>query len=374
MKLKFALFTLSFAMVMAGCKKDKPYECTGEIGVLCNVAGIAGSPGGGGNDGKALEATLYWPQDVFYNNGIIYITDWNNHCVRKIDDAGVITRFIGSGFLGDGTSGQAAAINLNHPTDLCLDPQGNFILSSWHNWKFKKIDKTTLEVSVLAGTSQGFSGDGGPATAAQFNLPSCGLFDANGDLIVCDQANQRIRKIEMATGTVITIAGSTKGFADGNGTSAQFALPAGSDASPGGKIALSNDKSVLYIADTENNRIRQLDLGTMEVTTIAGTGVAGFSGEGSNALSAQLNAPTDVAVAADGAIYIADAKNHCVRKLVGGLISTVAGKPGQSGASDDGTVALEAKLNTPSGIFITPDYTLFIADTYNHQVKKVVLQ
>ena len=168
------------------------------------------------------------------------------------------------------------------------------------------------------------------------------------------------------------VGSSVKGFADGNGSAAHFSMPVGTNAVPGGKIAISNDKQTLYCADTENNRIRKIDLATGDVTTIAGLGTAGFSGDGSAATSAELNYPTDVAVGPDNSIYIADSKNHCIRKInPAGNISTVAGTPGVLGYSPNSTVAKSAKLYNPSGVYVSPDNTLFIADTYNHQIKKV---
>ncbi len=368
----FVMLSLSF--IIAGCSNDED-KVTNPVphgdGILNNVAGIAEESGGGGNSGTALAAHLYWPQDVTVSStGEVYILDWNNHCVRKIETNGTVSRFIGSGHLGDDSSGPYNTIDLNHPTGLTISPSGDFWLAAWHNWKVKKIDRTTLETSAPIGTSQGFLGDGGPANQAKLDLPSSVVFDPAGNMYISDQANQRVRKVDTQM-IITTFAGGTKGYADGIGEAAHFSFPKGSDAVPGGKIAISDPGDIIYVADTENHRIRRIDLATAEVTTIAGIGTAGWSGDNGPALSAKLNYPTDVAVGPEHSIYVADSRNHVIRKIDPfGIITTIAGT-GEPGYSPDGTPAKSAKLNLPSGVFATDDGTLYIADTFNHQVKKV---
>ncbi|MCH8294934.1 hypothetical protein IH992_27940 [Candidatus Poribacteria bacterium] len=372
--LTLIFMTLSLSFIISGCGDDSDKVTTpvphGD-GILYNVAGIATEPGGGGNGGPALAAYLYWPQDITASpTGEIYILDWNNHCARLVETNGTISRIIGSGRLGDDSSGPGDTIDLNHPTGLTIGPSGDFWLAAWHNWKVKRIDRTTWEVSAPIGTSQGFAGDGGPANQAKLDLPSSVVFDPAGNIYISDQGNQRIRKVDTQM-IITTFAGGAKGYADGVGEDAQFSFPKGSDAGPGGKIALSPHEDFLYVADTENHRIRKIDLATAEVTTVAGTGTAGWSGDNGPALSAQLNYPTDVAVAEDHSIYVADSKNHVIRRIDPfGIITTVAGT-GEPGFSPDGTPAKSAKLNLPSGVLFTDDGTLYIADTLNHQVKKV---
>lgn len=372
------LSIITLLVCTISCKKDLPGDpiaetCSGGDGILCTVAGRTGEAGGGGNGGAAVDAKLYWVTDLTIDqSGNLYLVDFNNHCVRKIGTNGIITNFMGSGYLGDDATGHALNVNLNHPTEFHIDANGDYWLVAWHNWKLKKISASDLSVSSPVGTSQGFGGDGGPASLAKLNLPSSMVFTANGDIIMCDQANQRIRKVDINTMTINTIAGSSKGYADGVGTAAQFSLPEGSNAEPGGKIALSHDGQWLYIADTENHRIRKMNMTTFEVTTIAGTGVAGHSGDGGSALQASLNYPIDIAVANDNTIYIADTKNHCVRRISpDGIINTVAGIPTQAGKSTDGKPATSSQLNHPRGLCLTADNVLYIADTYNNRVVKV---
>lgn len=375
MKNKFNLVLIVLAgsfLIISGCKKETDDTTCGSNGILCNVVGVAGQSGGGGNGGIATEAFTYWPMDVTEDtDGNMIIIDFNNHCARKIDGNGIIDIIIGSGILGDDPSGQALEINLNHPTGLTIGPDGQYWLSAWHNWKIKHIDCLSGTVTSPIGTSQGLFGDGGPADQAKLDLPSCIVFDGQGNAYVTDQANQRIRKVD-PNNIITAFVGGDEGFADGVGAFAQFSLPRGSNASPGGKIDISNDKSSwLVMADTKNNRVRRIDLATGEVTTIAGTGNENFSGDGGPAVDAELYWPTDVAVGPNNVIYVADSKNHRVRKIdTDGTITTVAGT-GIAGYSDDGTKATEAMLNTPNGVFVSSAGVLYISDTYNHQVKRV---
>lgn len=371
----FYVLVLGLLSLSLGCKSDTstgPGQAAEKDGYLYTVAGVAGEAGGSGNGGPAVKALLYWPQDIITNNaGEIYIVDWNNHCVRKIAVDGTISRAIGSGNLGDERTGPADEINLNHPTSLTIGPQGNFWLSAWHNWTIKLIDTKTWMVSTPIGTVQGLAGDGGPASQARLDLPSSLVFDPAGNMYLSDQGNQRIRKVDSQM-VITTLAGSDKGFADGIGEDAKFSFPRGSDASPGGKIAISDHGDEIYVADTENHRIRKIHLATRQVTTIAGTGEAGYSGDGGPALSATLNYPTDLVFTEDHEIFIADSRNHVIRKIDAfGNISTVVGT-GIAGTSPDGTLAKSAMLNLPFGVYFDDaNNTLYVADTFNHQVKRV---
>ncbi len=374
---------LSLFFVIAGCDSaaldaqpdpEPTSTACGGNGVLCNVSGTAGELGGGGNDGPALSAFHYWPMDVTLAAGeIIYVVDWNNHCVRKIDSNGIISRLIGSGNLGDTYDRPASDINLNHPTGLTIGPDGMFYLAAWHNWKVKVIDPQTMYTTAPYGTIQGFAGDGGPVSQAKFDLPSSVVFGPDGRMYIADQGNQRVRVVD-DQGIVTTIAGSDAGFADGVGEAAMFDLPKGPDAGPGGRIALNVDGTALYLADTNNHRIRMIDLATYQVTTVAGTGTAGYAGDGGAATAAMLYYPRDIAVSHDNEVYVADSENNVIRKIAAdGTISTVVGT-GEAGFSPDATPALQARLNKPMGVaFDEASHTLFIADTFNQQVKKVEL-
>jgi hypothetical protein len=362
-------------MGSADIPQDTLPQDQNEEGVLFTAAGIAGEPGNGGNDGNAVEAHLTFPRDVTVGlHGELYIVDCSNHCIRLVETDGIITRYIGSGNPGDDVSGPAGTADFDEPSGLTIGPDGDYWIASWNNWKLKRVSLLTMEVSIPAGTTAGFSGDGGQASLAQLNLPSSIVFDDDGNIYVSDQANQRIRKIDTSM-TISTFAGTgAKGYQDGAGDQALFSFPDGAGAVPAGRIAWAHHPDGLLVADTENHRVRYIVLETREVFTIAGTGQAGYSGEGGAATSALLNYPTDVLMTEDHEIFIADSRNHVIRKVNAvGQISTVAGN-GIPGWSPDGTAATSARLNNPSGIsFHEPSRTLYIADTDNHQVRKVKL-
>jgi len=369
-----AILLAAFAFV--GCNANGSSESEpDQEGVLYNVAGIAGTPGSDGDGGNALSAHLAYPQDVTVNSaGEVFIVDAQNNCIRLVQSNGTITRYIGSGNRGDGSSGKADQVDLDNPASITIGPTGDIWVASWKNCKIKLVNEVTSYLSVLIGTTQGFSGDGGPAAQAQLNLPSSVVFDESGNMYISDQVNQRIRKVDAGM-IITTFAGSGEsGHLDALGDSAEFSFPIGSNAVPGGRITWSHHPDGLLIADTENHMIRHINLETRMVYTIAGTGVPGYSGDGGPAIDAQLNYPTDILMIEDHEIYVADSRNHVIRKIdVVGNISTVAGT-GIAGFSPDGTPAEDAKLNIPSGIFFVEEIrTLYIADTYNHQVKKVKL-
>jgi DNA-binding beta-propeller fold protein YncE len=319
---------------------------------------------------------MYWPLDMVVHptSGEIYIVDWNNHIYRKVALDGTISTAFGSGIHGDDFDGPVKEINLNHPGDVTVGPEGDFYLTVWHNHKIKRVDRNTNFAISFAGTDQGFTGDGGPADIAQMALPSSSVFDPAGNLYVSDQANGRVRRVNTQR-IINTFAGRfVKGYRDGIGQVAMFSWSRGNDALPGGKLAITPAGDAMYLADQENNRIRKIDIATAEVTTVAGTGDAGYSGDGGDAMSAALNYPCDVSCAPNGDVYVADTRNNVIRKIDNtGIITTVAGT-GIKGFSPNATPATEAMLNSPFGVFFDgAKNTLYIADTYNSQVKKVIM-
>ncbi len=361
---------------IAGCGGDNatdPPLITDAEGVLYNVAGKPTSAGNTGDGTAAVGARLYFPQDVIVSGSDIYISDWNNHVIRKVDANGIISRAMGSGVHGDDSDGPVLEVNLNHPVNVAISPAGDFYISVWHNWKVKKVDKTTLMVSSIVGSDNGFAGDNGPAVNAQISLPSCVVWDRAGDMYISDQGNTRIRMID-TQGIITTFAGNAKGYVDGVGEGARFNWSTGTNAYPGGKIDMSADGNDIFVADTENHRIRKVNIATREVTTIAGNGTSGYAGDGGPALGAQFSQPTDIACTPAGIVYVADSNNNVIRKIdLNGVVTTVAGS-GERGYSADATRAIDAALNKPSGIYWDDaTSTLYIADSFNQQVKRVKL-
>lgn len=309
--------------------------------------------------GMAVDAA----DDVFFVDG---------HRIRELASNGTLTTFAGAadpGYSGDG--GPAIAARLNAPQGLAIGSDGSLYVADMLNNRIRKVNQQGV-IWTVAGTAQaGYSGDDGPAVMAQLNLP-VGVAVGFGRVVyVADSGNHRVRRIG-SDGVIVTVAGTGDlGYAGdaGPATSATVGWPTG--------LAFDH-KGNLYIADAFNDRVRKLDLsGT--ITTVGGTGIRGYSGDGTRASLAQLSlapgpphsAGQGLAVDTEGNLYIADTANHRVRRVsVGGLITTVAGT-GQAGYSGDGGPASAAKLNGPLALAVDADDTLFIADTENNRIRKV---
>ncbi|MDX2170233.1 MAG: hypothetical protein SF182_24390 [Deltaproteobacteria bacterium] len=339
---------------------------------------IAGTGVAGLNDdGQSPLATqLYLPQDTTLGpDGLLYILDWNNHRIRRIKN-GVVETFAGSGYLGDASDDDPKKIDFNHPTNVCFDHNGDMIVAAWHNSLIKKIDVlpdgSPGLVSTLAGTgARAFGGDVGRGVEARLDLPSSVVVDSVGNIIISDQANYRLRLLE-PNGIIHTVCGTgTPGFGGDGGPAEQAQIngPKGQSAPPASRIAI-DARNRIYVADTGNHRIRLIDeLGT--ISTIAGTGVAGYSGDGGPATEAQFNTPSDVAIAPNGTLYVADTNNSVVRVISpDGIVRTFAGS-GTRGFSGDGGAATSAQLDRPYGVELAPNGDLFIADTHNQRIREV---
>jgi DNA-binding beta-propeller fold protein YncE len=283
----------------------------------------------------------------------------------------------GPGDLGDlrppGAPGDT--VNLNHPTDLQFEPDGKLFIASWHNHKIRRLDPETGLVTVMCGRGAGFAGDGGPASSALFNQPKAIARDKDGSMYVLDQRSFRIRKISPgADPTISTVVGNgTKGFAgdDGPPAQAQLNFEAGGNPEPSGAIAVDAN-GVLYISDGLNHRIRKVDFAANVITTIAGNGTPGYAGDGGPAKDAQINNVRDLEIGPDGRLYLADSENHRIRviDLATGTIETVVGT-GVAGNNGDGHPAKETQIYRPFGIGFDAAGNLFVADTFNSRVLKV---
>lgn len=262
---------------------------------------------------------------------------------------------------------------LNHPTNLILAPDGSVILVAWHNHKLLTIDPSTGLVKVVCGAGAGFAGDGGPASAALFKQPNDATLDEDGNLYIVDQQNERVRRIDGA-GIIDTIAGNGNyGFAGDGGPalSAEFSWEVGSNPNPSGDIVYHDGK--LYISDTEANRIRVMDLAAGTIDTLAGTGDEGYGGDGGPAGAALLRAPRDLEVGPDGDLYFADTDNGVVRAidLDTGEIRTVVGT-GELGLDEDEQLpAAQTRLRRPFGVAFDPDGNLYVMDSLNDRIVKV---
>lgn len=268
-------------------------------------------------------------------------------------------------------------VKLNHPTDLVETDDGKILVMAWHNHKLREIDPSNNHVRIVAGGGGGFAGDGMVVTdvapLSLFKQPKALERAPNGDLYILDQQNFRVRKIEKATGMLSTIAGNGMQGFDGDGgpaLSAKLNFEAGSNPEPSGGLALKGN--TLYIADTLSNRVRAMNLETGMIDTIAGTGEEGFSGDGGAATSARLAHPRDLEIGPEGDLYIADTDNNRIRAIdASGNIRTVAGS-GVLGLDDEeGLLATEMMLARPFGIEFSPEGDLYISDTINSRIVKV---
>ncbi len=291
--------------------------------------------------------------------------------MRRITDNAVET-VAGTGELGDAKDGPALYAQFNHPTNVSFDAQGRMLIAAWHNSLVKRLDLATGLVENVAGTgARSYGGDNGPANAAALNLPSAVVVDKAGNIIFSDQANFRLRVVD-ASGTIRTMCGKgTPGYSGDGGPAlaAELKSPVGQSAAPAGRIAIDKDDRI-YIADTGNHAVRRIDTdGT--ITTLAGTGQPGYSGDEGPATAAELDTPSDVAVARNGTVYIADTMNNAVRMVrPDGTITTLAGT-GDRGFSGDRGPAAQAKLDRPYGVEVALNDSVYVADTHNHRIRLV---
>ena len=375
-------------------------------GIITTFAGN-GTAGYSGDGGPATQASLNFPYSVVPDNqGSLYIGEFNNNVVRKVGSNHVITTFAGNtqfGCLGDG--GPAASASLGGVRGMTLSG-GSLLIAANSCGKIRSVDLTTNVISTLAGSTSGYDGDGNPPASTKFAGPGAVLFDRSGNLVVVDRGNARVRMLDPGTQTFKTIAGGYTG-----------------DGSPGPQAAMNGQYGInfdsagnLYVADESYNRVRKVATnGT--ITTLAGTGISGNSGDGGPATSATLQSPLAIAASQNGNVYFSDQFGFALRKVAGGTISTIsldnfiymgslradpAGNlyvadpfscvvwkiaiTGANGAvtaiagdsvsfvcgyNSDGIPATQALLNGPSGVSLDSAGNVYIADTGNNRVRVV---
>ena len=381
-----------------------------------------GTIGFSGDGGQATAARLNSPIGLaMAGDGTVYVADAGNRRIRKVATDGVITTVAGgapsfriSTIYQDGI--QATTALLWNPRDVALDSSGNFYIAMQGLGNFgaiRKVDTSGVITTAVGGNGSGLSGDGGPAQAARLSSPGGVTVDSSGNVYIADTSNNRIRKVD-TSGIITTLVSTWKGIglsalrglavdssnkvyaASGNRilkfdgstdpptitsvAGAAFAGDTGDGGlataaklnSPSGVALDSNDN--IYIADTQNHRIRKVTASTGVITTIAGTGTDGFSGDSGAATAAQLDSPSGVAVDSAGDVYIADTTNDRIRKIDVSesppTISTIAGSA-TAGLRGDGGLATAARLNNPRDVAVASDGTVYIADDTNRRIRAV---
>ena len=400
---------------------DVPPPCDPTVpNTICTIVG-SGAQGRDGDGRPAIDAEMYVPQDTAMSpDGEVWVLDFNNYLVRAVDANGVIRTVVGAGELGDSPevgalSTPALEVKSNHVSDLFFH-DGYLYLASWHASWVKRVNLSTMMLENYAGAGRRthYDGDGGPALGASLDLPSSIALAPDGNIVIMDQANQVIRKIDYETGTISRIVGAcvidldqpcaagelpqqcpgsdklacgdlatecekpctpSYGGDGGPALEARLGQPYGQSANPAGRLTYDPAGDLIF-ADTDNHRIRKVDAAGV-ITTLAGTGEEGYDGDDKPATEAKLTKPIDVVAAPDGTIYFTDMGNNCVRAIdPAGIIHRVVGQciPGEGAGSfgGDGGPPLDALLDRPYGIDLHGS-KLYVSDSYNNRVRLVNL-
>ena len=332
------------------------------------IAGT-GTPGFSGDGGPAIQASINNPYGLVVGpEGALYFCEIGNHRIRRLDlKTQLITTVAGSGKKGySGDGGPATEASLNEPYEVRFDRTGNMYFVEMQNQVVRRVDSKTRLITTVAGTgAAGFSGDGGPAKLAQFKQPHSLAFDRQGHLLVCDIGNHRIRKIDLRTGVIETLAGNGKRGKTQDGTKVDEAPLNGPRALA---VARNGD---MYVALREGNAVYRIDARSEKLYRVAGTGETGYTGDGGAALEARLAGPKALALSRDGSLYMADTENHAIRRidLKSGVIRSVAGT-GKRGDGPDGD-PLQCALARPHGVFVGTDGLVYIGDSEAHRVRVV---
>ncbi len=320
-----------------------------------------GTLGFSGDGGPAIAAQISDPSGIAFDlSGNMYFADRSNHRIRKITTSGIISTIAGTGTLGfSGDGGPANIAQINNPYGVAIDPLGNIYFSDNANYRIRKIDLAG-NINTIAGTGvSGLLGDGGPANLAQLNSPTGMYIDNSSNIFFID--GNTVRKID-ASGNINRVAGDGGYGTTGDGglaTAAKFQSPMG---------VITDAASNVYIADSYSSRIRMIN-GSGIINTISGDGFPGYSGDGGLANLAQINNPYCLTKDASGNIYFGDFGNSRVRKInTSGIISTFVGN-GIAGFSGDGGIATLAQLSGPGNIAFDPSGNLYISDKNNQRIR-----
>ena len=278
----------------------------------------------------------------------------------------MIATAVGNGTQGHaGDGGPAPAATLNNPFDVAFDPAGNMVFSDTFNHVIRRVDIRTNIITTIAGSgARGFAGDSGPATSAALNEPYGVVVDRAGNIFFADRLNGRVRKVD-ASGNISTLAGDGGGACHGDGGPAALA----GLKEPNG-LSFNADQTCLFIADVADHRVRSVDLRSGVISTFAGTGDGRHDGDGGPAAQAGIFGARAVALAPDGSLYVMERQGSCIRQIKDGIIQTVAGT-GARGYAGDGGDARVAVFAAPKEMTVDAAGNIFVVDTENHAIRLI---
>jgi len=356
--LKYYKQSIFFFLILLGLPIWLPAQ------MMNTVAGIA-YYGWSGDGGPATSAGLWHPNGIAADNkGNFYIADSDDNRIRKVSKDGIITTVAGNGSQGHGGDGGVAiSAELNGPKGIAVDEVGDIYIADVFNCCIRKVDVNGIITTVAGNGINGFYGDGGLATQAELSFPEGVAVDVWGNIYIADYYNNLIRKVD-THGIISTLAGNPNGGNSGDGGPATYAsldFPHGVAVDYAGNV---------YIADQNNNRIRKVNaLGI--ISTVAGNGSSGFSGDGGPAVYAQLNMPEGMIIDGAGNIYIADTYNFRIRMVnTSGIITTIAGN-GTEGYNGDGGNATMEEFGLPIGIALDANRNVYVADLPNNRIRLI---
>jgi trimeric autotransporter adhesin len=339
-------------------ENDNRIRKVNPAGIISTYAGT-GIPGYSGDRGQAASAALNFPTGIALDSaGNMYVADEGNNVVRRIAVDGTINTIAGNGKSGyAGDNGEATSAQID-PVAVALDSQGNLYIADGFNYRIRKVDTSGIITTIAGNGIEGGQGDNGPALSAEIDFVTDLAVDNVGNLYLADLFNYEVRKID-TSGMMTDFAGGLQNlfYSDSMPANTVFLVPDGVAFDGSGNLYISDE-------DTINTAVRRVDLSTGLISTVAGTGQDGFTGDGGEALAAELNYPTGLAVSG-GALYFADVVNQRVRKVLNNIITTVAG----TGIRDNGP-ATNAFLNFPEGLAIDGSGDILVADTGNTEARE----
>ena len=328
-----------------------------------------GEAGYTGDGGPAGDATLCEPfMCTFDAAGNLFFCEAKNHIVRRVDaTTGVVTTVAGTGAQGySGDHGPATEATLYEPYSLEVDEDGNIYIVDRLNAVVRSVDGATGVITTVAGTGEpGYSGDGGPGIKAQLREPNDCFLDGRGGLLIADIQDQRIRRLDLASGIIDTFAGNGEKVRGGDG------MPARQAGILGARAVCADGHGNTYIAEREGNGVRVVTAGGIMGTVAGVTAERGYTGDGGSALDATWGAPKAIRCDAGNNVVVVDTENHAIRRIDAntGVVTTIAG--GQLGGHGDGGPATAAGLDRPHGCCIAANGSIYIADSNNHRIRVV---